>query len=297
MLIFSFLLFQTSCEKIAINPTDNENIGISNMQLEENTQLSFNRDISLLDKTKPLTNAYLAKLPASTRHSNFWQIVYADAKGFAAGAATGAFLATLTTGIGGGFGALTVGTIMGTLASAAEAEKLNKESGDTDNAFFNPNNPYDNIGISHYNILKNYYNSEQNNTESYGVDLSLLYNESLVYFDNNGYNSDTIELIFPYDIYIASWEDYYNNEYITDIKTVIIDLYEDGEFTHDTKEIFIDYIDAMEASNSYASFANYSINIENAVTNSNYDEMQKLYLLGFMSTSRIGASYWDVFGN
>ncbi len=252
--------------------------------------------VSVLNQTKDITNNYISKLPDINR-GKFWQIVYADAKGFVGGAVSGAALATLATGVGAGVGAIIGGTVIGSLASAAEAEKLNKGSGDSNNAIFNNNNQYDNIGISHYNIFKNYYNLEHNNIEPYDVDLVLFYNESLNYFSDNEYDADTIEFFFPYNTYIDTWEDYYDNEYITDINTVIVDLFELGDITYDSKEILLDYIDAMELSDSYTSFASYSISIENIITDSNYAEMQKIYLLGFMSTSRIGAYYWNVFGN
>ncbi|MFO7880204.1 MAG: hypothetical protein ACQES0_00365 [Bacteroidota bacterium] len=266
----------------------------------ESEDTIINMNDSTLEKVSQLTNTYIATCNAtnSQKLPRWLTITASDLGGALTGAGTGAGIGSAVGGIGAGFGAIVGGVIGGASASVLMADKLDEDpKGDNGGIIVigNSNNPYENAGVIHYEIIEKYANDYKhyfsNGELNYNVfvdtALSVLgnyYTDSTngnycQYFDTLDYQSDN-SIVLDYEDDLV--------DFISDPKNPLI-----SNFSLDVIDILDEYYSALENSKNYSDFCIYSIQVESTVYNSSQlSTSEKAVLLINMSTTRHGVAYW-----
>jgi len=127
----------------------------------EDTRINMNDDT--LENVSQLTDTYIAtcNVTNSQKLPRWLTITASDLGGALTGAGTGAGIGSAVGGIGAGFGAIVGGVVGGASASIIMADKLDADpEGDNGGIIVigNANNPYENAGVIHYEIIEKYAN-------------------------------------------------------------------------------------------------------------------------------------------
>jgi len=218
------------------------------------------------------------------------RIIGADLTGALGGAIAGGAAGSLIGGVGAGPGALIGGLLGGAGASFTEAGGIVAPGNQGGTPIIeNINNPYDFVGILHYEIM----GEMTSNHETYWVNNELNYSlyKEMVFSKLKSYSIDNFNN-FNDDFWIkeikfhAAWQEEYI-EYFSSSNSRLSTL------SNTCLSIAEDYYSALTLTNNTDDFVQYSINAENLVVNSNLIDIEKKYLLIFMSTARIGVGYYN----
>lgn len=209
--------------------------------------------------------------------------------GAAAGAAAGAVVA----GVGAGPGAVAGGIIGAAGASLYEAgkETTPPKKEESYNPGSNINNPYDNVGFEHYHAINEALSSSSNYLSNDNYDNTLFYD-----FSSNLAVQDSIVdeqdlLAFPLSL---------SDSVLGVVSNAGDDLvvYFNGITEYDSvvKDCLTPYFQCFEASENaeVGGFVQYSIDMENAVTNMAMSEFDRQIILSVMATARYGSQYWSL---
>jgi len=227
-------------------------------------------------------------------------ILGADVTGFLAGAKGGLELLAENPTDQQRAAAISIfGTLLGTTASVAMYNKLKEPPPEPDYASvdpicFNSNNPYDYLGSEHYERMYLWVNDfslisydPYNSVSDYLIHnnvITALINDTIIEIDDTVYctlsdfRNGLEEYLLYSDSSFSSNVDYF---------------YSQGYITFAVYSLIKDYMEVYDTISSYSSFKNYSVAVEYDVNNSaNYSTEEKIILLGFMSTMRIGTYFW-----
>lgn len=272
-------------------------VGIAFMACTKEESLSENTsstESELLIGT--LTQGYIneqSKLPAE-KVSPFWRrVIGADLTGAAAGVIAGGAGGAIAGGIGAVPGAIIGGVLVGAGASftLAGQEPVAANLGGTPQTT-NHQNPYDCVGLSHYNAM---YEMEMNkltympkgvlNMKAY-KDL-VFKHIKLTYGDHDQYKA------YVNDDFIAKEITFHANR-VGDLASYFVsENNRINKMSVNALNILRDYSKALESTINTDDFVTYSIKSENIVVNSKLLSIEKVYILSYMSTARIGVGYYN----
>ena len=228
-------------------------------------------------------------------------IVTADMKGALDGAAKGATTGAAIAGAtGAGWGALFGGIVGGTIASIDQyRENHPSTSVDTTtqfqpsisfpNSIKNSLNPFDSIGLIHYEIVAMFMaNPALCRTNSGTLDYPVFYTTIFNILINN----------YPSLQITTAVQNYFK---YTDFESVRNDMNDDFSIiannciqNDDLRQIVISYQQFFDSETEYTSFCSYSISVESQIINNTlYSDIEKQIVLSYMATARYGFWFWE----
>lgn len=253
-------------------------------QLNSNKSLSDLTDDFIMQQRK-LQN---------TKVSPFWRrVIGADLTGAGVGALAGMGVGAAAAGIGAVAGGIVGGLFGGAGASFTEAGGLvaPENTGGID-IVNNANNPYDFVGVMHYDIMRTcqadtaYYllqngtiNMSTYKTTVFGI-AAAEYKDIEDYMEN--FSNDEFKGII------------YDLPTITDISDFFVSTNSSvSAFSSRALSILNTYSDALDETTSPDEFIAYSIQAEAIVlADTVLNDKEKAFILGYMSTARIALGYY-----
>ncbi len=246
--------------------------------------------IETITKFQEVSNQFveveLRSLDNFDRKPGWWKkllkVVGADLTGGLGGALIGSAVPGLGTGVG--------AIIGGAGASMTAGSTLSAPPGGGGGA--NIDNVYDYVGEEHVNILLNGltvdYEANFDGTELKNANYLEYARNWLV--ENEVFSMEEVE----------GYEEAYLVENLNqalehdgkEMVLVIESFYELELLTADEYDILSAYYTAFEASTSFDSFKEYSIEAEAVITDSDFETEQKALFLSMMSTTRHDLNYW-----
>ncbi len=293
-LALSVVMF--SCNKENIEPkriTDSSTVNVESNEIQPNKTNVDNSKVNeiLLNEINFQTQLYLkensidinqeAKLP------KWVTILGADLKGALAGAATGLGIA-VGTGIDPGAGATGGAVVGGAAASMDAAASVIIDNNGLSGIIYNNNNGFEAAGISHYLLVDEAINGTPNWYSNGVIDYNLYIDRAYEMLKIENLNCDVFKNCISPIQYQNIVQSVLNDN--TNIKNFVNNL----SLSNNVKNILHGYFQVMLWLRNYNSvyFANYSILVENLISQSDLPNNDKTILLIEMSTSRVGFQYW-----
>lgn len=290
------VLVMFSCEKERVIPNSSNNNPINEevSQNEEGSKIEESKSISsinendVIDEINLKTTDYLKTNNIDINQESkakWWEVALVDIIGAGTGAAAAA---NNNSGIGGIIGAgVTIGSAASVGAAVASVDINN--IGNT-GIIYNSNNYYEGVGISHYILVDEALNGNSNWFVNNQIDYSLYLDRVFEVLKQQNFNCDnfkTCSYLSPSNV----------SNLVQQVLSSNLNLHvfvNQSGYSNIVKVIFNNYYQVMAWLQNYPSgfFANYSILVENIITNSGLNEVDKVILLSNMSTSRIGVQYW-----
>jgi len=228
------------------------------------------------------------------------QIIGADLTGMLTGGAAGA---TIGNAIGGPVGAATGATIGGVIGGVgsslakwgqlkAQHDSVNQNVSETTMSHMkdeagNNENPYDSVGLIHYQLVHYYIENES------------LY-EIGSEFDSPTYYANAMELFPQYytSINITDFPQYFPYStflnVLNDSELPLEQLLNECIENPNLKNMLLLYDQERINSADFSVFYTYSIAMEHEVLNSSFSAMDKQLALSYMATARYGSWFWGL---
>lgn len=279
---------------------------------QENTH-SIDRS-ETIKKIEVLTTEYSSTVISTKADGKWRKILGADLKGFVTGAGSGAVVgAALTppTGSGALPGAIIGGVLFGagsSLVASVDEGANNPGNGGgptgtsganfNDIVFLNSNNPYDNSGLAHYQIVDEGLFTSNNYFDGSGIINYQAYYDRVfevlkIRFQNcDGYKNCFSLTDIENKANALSGDNKNMSSFMNNLSKVLPADQEDY-LTEDVQDVLKSYFSGFINSNRSDKFSQYSISVENIIVNSSFSSVEKAILLSTMSQARVGHQYWN----
>ena len=164
------------------------------------------------------------------------------------------------------------------------------------NVFGNSKNPYDYVGLCHNQVLYAVFSSPQTYEASGGnLNVTAFYNLAATTFSKNqGISIEQLNEYYPVS-YFSSYDSLLLN--CTAQYGSIPNYLQSTLSSNPAADAFVvsalqNYIKAINGFNDYTSFYNYSVQVENALLNTNASATDKQFLLSSYAVGRYSAGFW-----
>jgi len=295
VLALSIIVFSCQKENIEpkITPDNSKVVNVETNEIQPSETIVDNSTVKemLLNEINFQTQDYLKEnsidINQEAKVPKWLKVLGADLKGALAGAATGLGIA-VGTGIDPGAGA-TGGAFVGGASASIDAEaSVIIDNNGLSGVIYNQNNAFEAVGKSHYLLLDEAINGSPNWYSNSVIDYNLFIDRAYEMLKIKNLNCDVSKNCISPSEYKNIVQSVLNDN--SNIKNYANNL----NFSNVVKIILHDYFQVMLWMKNYNSyyFANYSILVEDLISQSNLQNNDKIVLLIEMSTARVGFQYW-----